>query len=165
MILVVTGMFRLGFDRLIIGIDELVNNGIINTEVFIQTGYSKYYPKHCAFTRFLSPQELEQHIKKCDLLITHGGAGLIADGLSNNKRIIACPRRKHLNEHINDHQLELTSQLEKEGRILVCHDIINLPNLIKDVDKLKSQILTRQSCTIHQIINDYLENIQNKTHK
>ena len=51
--------------------------------------------------------EFDEMIKKCDLLITHGGVGSIITGLKNNKKVIAAARLSKYNEHVNDHQLQI----------------------------------------------------------
>ena len=139
MILVSTGMHYRGFDRLVKGVDELIRDGKIKERVFIQTGYATFEPEHCEFRKVVPFEEMEALMRECRVLITHGGAGLIADGLEEGKPVIAVPRRFKHNEHSNDHQLELTGALEKEGRIVVVHDVAELPAAIEKAGTMTVQ--------------------------
>ena len=70
--------------------------------------------------------------KKARIVICHGGAGTIITALEEGKPVIAIPRLKKYNEHINNHQLELVDALSNNGKILVVHDIEMLENALKN---------------------------------
>ena len=65
---------------------------------------------------------MEKLYQKADLIVTHAGAGSILQGVKSQKKIIAVPRLKKYQEHVNDHQLELANKLEELGCILTYHD-------------------------------------------
>lgn len=73
MIFVTVGTHEQQFNRLIMEMDQLKANGKIDDEVFIQTGYSDYEPKHCQWTKFVSFDEMTNYIEKSRIVITHGG--------------------------------------------------------------------------------------------
>ena len=50
-------------------------------------------------------------------MITRGGVGSITDSLSYGKPTIVVPRRKELNEHSDDHQIQITKEMEKELKV------------------------------------------------
>ena len=74
----------------------------------------------------LSMDEFENYIKRCDLLITHGGVGSIIKGLDNNKKVIAAPRLSKYGEHHNDHQLQIVDNFCNSGYILKLDDFDKL---------------------------------------
>ena len=90
MILVVLGTQDKTFDRLVEKIDKEIINGNIKDEVIVQAGNTKYISDRMKIVDFLSMNEFQNLIKKCDLLITHGGAGSILDGIYNHKKVRTC---------------------------------------------------------------------------
>ena len=57
--------------------------------------------------------------------------------IKKNKKIIAIPRLEKYGEHINDHQIEICEELEKEGYILYYKDgIDSLDKLIKKIKNI-----------------------------
>ena len=58
-------------------------------------------------------EKFSELISKCDILITHGGVGSIITGLQNNKKVIVAPRLAKYNEHMNDHQIQITENFSK----------------------------------------------------
>jgi UDP-N-acetylglucosamine transferase subunit ALG13 len=129
LIFVITGVHEHGFDRLVRGVDDLAEKGIIR-DVLIQIGFSKYEPRHCEWRRAIDFAEFEKYMDEADIIISHGGAGCIAGALERNKPTIVVPRLKRYNEHNNDHQLELASVLEKSGRVMVVLDLNDLEEMI-----------------------------------
>lgn len=159
MIFVVTGVHEHGFNRLVQAIDELACRKIINS-VFIQTGFSTYKPRYCKWLSSIDYEEFEENLNIANIVVSHGGAGCIAGALERNKPIVVVPRLKKYDEHNNDHQLELTSVLEKSGRILAVYDINNLQQTIKEAEHFKPKPPTGNN-NIPTIIKEYLVNITN----
>lgn len=56
---------------------------------------------------------IEKEIERADLLICHGGAGIIIEALRLGKRIIAVPNESL----VGNHQVDFVSRMEKEGYI------------------------------------------------
>ena len=112
MILVSLGTHERPFFRLLKEIEELISGGKIK-DVIIQTGYTSYKVKGARCFDFIEFGKMQKLIKDCDFLITHGGVGSITDALNYGKAIIVVPRRKDLNEHSDNHQLQITKEMEK----------------------------------------------------
>ena len=81
--------------------------------------------------------EFNDLIKKCDLLITHGGVGSIITGLKNNKKVIAAARLKEFGEHTNDHQLQIIDNFSKAGYIIKLDNFCKLGEVVKNIDNFK----------------------------
>jgi len=154
LIFVVTGVHEHGFDRLVEAVDKLAGDGAVD-DVFIQTGFSTYQPKNCPWCKAIDFEEFEKRMDEADIIISHGGAGCIAGALERNKPTIVVPRLKKYDEHNNDHQLELTSVLEKSGRILALYDMNNLLPMIKKAHKFKPSSAVGDN-QIVSIIKDFL---------
>lgn len=127
MIFVTVGTWRLGYNRLLKAVDELVSHGVIDEEVIGQTGYSSYRPTNMKVTEFCSPAEFRNMISKARMVISHAGMGTIIETLQQRKALVAVPRRRSLGEADNDHQLATAKQLEGEGKILVAYEVSELP--------------------------------------
>lgn len=157
MIFVTVGNHTQTFTRLIKSVDVLVGKGVLK-EVFIQTGYSDYTPKNCKYKDFMEYSEFQSFIKKSYLVITHGGGGVIATALINNKKVIVVPRLKKFREHTNDHQLQLTRALEKEGRIIEVYDINKLEDAIDRSKTFRPRALIKESSII-ELIEEYVSEV------
>jgi len=95
-------------------------------------------------------------LKNSDLVISHAGAGSIMTTLVNNKPLILVPRLKKYGEVVDDHQLELAREMEKQGRAIVAYDTNDLGKKIEEAKKIKIKKLTKSK--IPQIIEDFLKN-------
>jgi UDP-N-acetylglucosamine transferase subunit ALG13 len=122
MIFVTVGTHSQGLDRLIKKMDEIA--GKIDEEVIMQIGSSKYRPKNARYFDFINDFEnIIELNRKARIVVCHGGAGTIITALDEGTPVIAVPRLKKYEEHINDHQLELVDALSTSGKILAVYDI------------------------------------------
>lgn len=127
MIFVTLGTFEMKFERILKEIEALD----INDEVIIQSGYTEFESnKHKVF-KFMEQDEFDKVLNKADLIISHGGVGSILGAINNNKKIIAIPRLKIHNEHVDNHQTEIVDKFTKEGYILSSKNEKDLKKLIE----------------------------------
>lgn len=134
MILVTVGTQKQQFNRFF----ELIKKSkeLKKEEIVAQIGYTKFESKRICTFDFIPLDEMDKYIDKADIVITHGGVGTIFSALKKNKKVIAIPRLEKYGEHINDHQIEICEELEKEGYILYYKDGID--SLDKLIKKIKS---------------------------
>ena len=90
-------------------------------------------------------------------MITHGGVGSIIDALSFGKIPIVVPRRKDLNEHTDDHQMQITKAMEKQGLIIPVYNIDDLKNAIDKARKLKIKKRVKKKSKILDLIDKKLK--------
>lgn len=100
---------QLPFDRLISAVDRWAAHS--DAEVFAQTGESLLRPRNIAFRDFLDSAETNERIRTADLVVAHAGMGTILTRCETGLPMIVMPRRAHLGEHRNDHQLATTRRL------------------------------------------------------
>ena len=105
MIFVTVGSQKFPFDRLIRQVDRMAEDRTITGEVVVQTGHSGYVPRFCRGRAFYDREEFGALLERCDILITHGGAGTMVEAAKRGKRIVAVPRLARYAEHVDDHQL------------------------------------------------------------
>lgn len=111
MFFVTVGTHEQQFNRLLEEIDKLKGDGVIEDEVFIQTGFSDYEPRYCQWKKMLTYEEMEHYIDSADVVITHGGPSTFMGVFASRKIPIVVPRQQKHEEHVNDHQLEFAYKL------------------------------------------------------
>ena len=129
-IFVATGTQKFQFNRLLVALDEVAKNHP-DYYIFAQTGKSDYVPQHYTYEHFIDAQTFAQHIDNADLVITHGGAGVIVESVKKGKRVLAIPRLAQYGEHVDDHQLQITEAFRDAGYIIMCQNMNLLENAIK----------------------------------
>lgn len=132
MIFVTLGSQKFQFNRLLKKIDQLINEGKIDEEVFAQTGYSDYNPKNFASEKFLDREKFALLMNKSDVIIAHGGTGAIVGALKANKKVIAIPRLAQYGEHVDDHQLQIVRQFVEHNFICTCKNLDELDQVIEE---------------------------------
>ena len=138
MILVTLGTQDKKFYRLLDMIQDEIDKKNIKDKVIVQAGYSSDYESSDMEIFDLIPiNEFEKLIKKCDVLITHGGVGSITAGLKYNKKVIALPRLKKYKEHTNDHQVQIVNSFSNNGYILSMNEEDSLYNILKKIKNFK----------------------------
>ncbi len=133
MVLVTVGTQKQSFERIF----DIVRNSkeLKKENLVVQRGYTKCNnSKRIKSFDFIPLEEMEKYIDEADLIISHGGVGTIFSAVKKGKKVIAVPRLEKYGEHINDHQIEICEELEKEGYILYYKDgIDNIDDLIRKI--------------------------------
>lgn len=157
MIFITLGSQKFQFNRLLKAVDELIENGVIDDEVFAQVGYSDYEPRNFEYKQFLDREEFAAQEGKCDILITHGGTGAIIGAVKNGKKVIAVPRLAKYGEHVDDHQLQLIAQFKGQNLICGLDDVSELEEGLKYVRKHKFDEYKSNTKTIIESIEKFIE--------
>lgn len=141
MIFVTVGTHEQQFDRLVKEVDKLKEDGIIKEDVFIQIGFSTYEPKYCQWSKLISYKEMNNKIKEARIIITHGGPASFITPLQIGKIPIVVPRQEKYGEHVNDHQLEFTKNVEERNRnIIPVYDMKDLKEKILNYDEIVDEV-------------------------
>ena len=145
MIFVTVGTHEQGMDRLFIELDRLIEERSINDEVFAQIGYTKYRPKNFKYKEMIGYDEMDNLVKRSNIIITHGGPGSIFHPLQYGKIPIVVPRNPKFDEHVDDHQILFTKRLEENKRVIGVYDIKELGECIRMYDELAKGCSTNES--------------------
>lgn len=156
MIFITLGSQKFQFNRLLIAVDRLVENGTITDKIFAQIGYSDYIPKHFQYKQFLDREEFAKMEAKSDVVITHGGTGAIIGAVKQGKKVIAVPRLAKYGEHVDDHQIQLLKEFEEMNIILTCDDPDDLGDVYQSIEKVQLQPYVSNQKTIIDDIDHYL---------
>ena len=158
MILVLLGTQNNSFHRLLEEIQKNINNGTIKEKVVVQEGYTKFQSKDMEIHTQVPKDKLQELIKKADLIITHGGVGSIISAITEGKKVIAVPRLKKYNEHVNDHQLDIIDSFNEKRYIIGIHEVEELEEALKKVPEFKPQKYIQNTGRIIKIIEEYIDN-------
>jgi UDP-N-acetylglucosamine transferase subunit ALG13 len=137
MILVTVGTHDRGFERLVRAADELA--ALVDEEVLIQYGSSRYIPQQAQGFQWASSQEMERLTQAARLVVTHAAAGAVILALRLGKPLVVVARRQCYGEHIDDHQQQLAAALQA-GNLAVSVDhptSITLQRAIEQCDQLE----------------------------
>jgi UDP-N-acetylglucosamine transferase subunit ALG13 len=160
MIFITLGSQKFQFNRLLIAVDELIDNGVIKEEVFAQTGYSDYKPRNYCFKKFLDREEFADYEVKADIVITHGGTGAIIGAVKKGKKVIAVPRLAKYGEHVDDHQLQLIAQFKNQN--LIC-GIDDCSEIEKGLDYVRNHVFNSYESNTYSIVKSIEMFIQEVT--
>jgi UDP-N-acetylglucosamine transferase subunit ALG13 len=156
-IFVLMGTNPYPFTRLAAEIDALT--GVHKWDTFVQCGFTQYHFNHCEMKAFMLYDEVLEKIKKCDVLVTQGGAGSISDGICFRKPVVAVPRYPKYGES-QDEQSVLVQRLEQLGCVLGVYDIKNLYTVIQNSKTFVPNQPPRNR--IPQIIKEFLVNLDHE---
>jgi UDP-N-acetylglucosamine transferase subunit ALG13 len=135
LVFVTVGTSASGFERLLKQLDLILQSNKFNYKFFAQIGSSDYIPKNYQYVKWLNYNEMVNYLSKSEIVITHAGVGSIINALERKTKVIAVPRKKRYNEHIDNHQMELTHELEKQSIIFPVYSIKNLKSTLNQAIK------------------------------
>ena len=158
MVLIMLGTQNNSFHRLLEEVDKLIQEKIINEEVIVQAGYTKYNSKNMKIVDFVPKEEIEELEKNASYIITHGGVGSIITSIEQGKKVIAVPRLKQYNEHVNDHQLDIINSFNKLEYIIGIKDVSELKDAIKRIKEFKPKKYIQNTGNIIKIVEDFINN-------
>lgn len=157
MILITLGTQDKGFERLLNAVDKQIKNGKIKEKVVVQAGHTKYSSDKMEIFDLIDRDKFSKLISECDILITHGGVGSIINGLQNDKKVIVAPRLARYNEHINDHQLQITENFAKKGYIIPFYENDDLGEILEKAKKFRPQKYESNTKNMVKIIREFIE--------
>ncbi len=121
MIFVTVGTHHQGFDRLVQAADELAAE--LDEQVVIQRGVTETIPQHARHFDFCTMQEMADWISQARLVVAQAGAGTIITALQQDKPLVVTPRLTAYGENYTDHQIELSAELDRQGRAVLVTEL------------------------------------------
>lgn len=159
MIFIVTGTQKFQMNRLLQKMDQLIENGEIQEEVFAQLGNSDYVPKHYSWTRFLGHDDFERKMEACDKLVTHSGVGSILSGITKGKPVIVVPRLKKYSEHVDDHQIQIAEAFAEKNYVLLCNEKDDLGGLLLECSSHRFDRYISSRNRVISTVRNFLDSI------
>lgn len=156
MIFITTGSQKFQFNRLLKEVDRLIDTGVIKEEVYAQIGYSDYKPKNYKFTNFMDRDDFASYVDKSEIVITHGGTGVIIGAVKKGKKVIAVPRLAKYGEHVDDHQIQLLTQFDDANLICACYETEDIEKNIQNIKTMEFGVYESNTQTIIDDIEQFL---------
>jgi len=135
MIFVTVGM-QLPFDRMMRAVDAWCEGSEQGKRVFGQTGrlsVDNFIPRHFPHAEELTPEEFDRRLTAARLIVSHAGMGTIISALTLGKPIVVVPRRAHLGEQRNDHQVATVKKFADRPGVFVSMTERELPGILDRV--------------------------------
>lgn len=165
MIFITTGSRSFQFNRLLKAVDEAIELGLIKDKVFAQIGDSDYKIKNYKFYAFLNHDEFNEKIGEAEIVLTHGGTGVIVNSVKAGKKVIAVPRLKEFGEVVDDHQIELVKAFDNLGIITPCFDCTpeGISHAISSAKNKEVKPYISNTKNVLDSIEDFIEPSRKKT--
>ena len=159
MILVLLGTQNNSFHRLLQEVENNIKNGTINEEVIVQAGYTKYQSHKMRVIDLISKEQLEKFQDEANLIITHGGVGSIITSIKKRKKVIAVPRMHEYGEHVNNHQIDIVQNFDKQGYIIGIEKVEDLKDAIIKSKEFEPKKYEHNNEKMLTIIEDFINKI------
>jgi len=129
-----------GFPRIVEAVESLVKDKVINDNVVIQLGSTRYQTALMEIFDFFPPAEIDKLIASAKYVITQESAGIVTKCLKMGKRFIVMPRRYENRElpARSDMNEDLHYKLAELGFTYVVQDKEQLKAAILNIDQLKT---------------------------
>lgn len=119
------------FERLIEWIDDWVDQQEDDVIVYLQAGFTEREADGRT-ADFIDHERLSQWFGLSDVVVVQGGPGGILDARTAGRLPIVVPRRAHLGEHVDDHQVIFARAMANAGRVISCETQAELHSLLTD---------------------------------
>lgn len=156
LIFVTVGSRPYPFNRLFKKIDELMEKGVIEENVFAQIGSTTYTPQNFEYKDYVSPDEFNILIDKSDIVISHGASGSIVRALKSGKKVIGVSRLEKYGEHIDNHQIQLNEAFEKLDYIVAVYDINKLDIGLQKIKNKKLEKWENNSDKVINLLDEFI---------
>ena len=156
MIFISVGSQKFQFNRLLAEIDRLIENNTITDKVFAQIRNSDYKPRNYKYVDFVTQDDFNKLIEKSDIIITHGGTGVIINSIKKGKKVIAIPRLSKYKEHVDDHQIQLINEFKELNLIEAIHEVDELEKAIKKIKEKRYNKYISNTSKIVESIEKFL---------
>ena len=119
------------FDRLVRAVDEWCMARDCGDRVFGQiTARARYQPSSFEYEATLDLVDYDNRCREAELIVSHAGMGSIITAMSLAKPIVIVPRRGHLGETRNDHQVATAERFGARPGVHVATDVERLMVLL-----------------------------------
>ncbi|MBN2457234.1 MAG: hypothetical protein JXB29_11980 [Sedimentisphaerales bacterium] len=136
------------FDRFVRTVDSLLDNAMIDEEIFAQIGESAYKPRNFEAVCFLDRHIYESYMQKASAVMSHAGMGTIMMAFQKEKPLLVMPRLRKHKEAVNDHQVAIARVFSDLGHLLAAYEVEDLHHCIH---KLKNFIPRKRKASPHAV--------------
>ena len=130
MILLTLGTHEQPFDRAL----DLVAPLGAHEPVLVQHGHTTARPgvPGLEWVDFVERDRMRELVSEASAVICHAGVGCIVTAITLGRMPIVIPRLASFGEHIDDHQLQITTEMQAAGMVVACMKDTDLPAAIAE---------------------------------
>lgn len=145
------------FDRMVGGVEKMIEGGSVKGDVAAQIGESKRkfngmeYFESCPF------EELNARMENADAVICHGGSGSILGALKAGAHVVAMARLHEYGEHYDDHQKDITKAFADMDLISVAKDEDDIERALKEACARKRSTVNIDPSEFVKVIKEFIE--------
>lgn len=122
------------FDRLVRAVDEWCSRRDRGDQVFGQiTERAGYLPSSFEWVPTLDPVAYRSRCEEAAVIVSHAGMGSIITAMSLAKPIVIMPRREHLGETRNDHQVATAERFGTQPGVYVASEVDELIGVLDGI--------------------------------
>jgi UDP-N-acetylglucosamine transferase subunit ALG13 len=147
------------FDRLVKGVDQAFDMGLVDEDIIAQTGKSSYQPRNFEAVPSLEKKMFDKHLKDASGVISHAGMGTINMALDNRKPMLVMPRLAKYGEVVNDHQVAIARRFSERGYLMVAYDVKDLPDGISGLKDFVPRERQANPDAVAERISRFLESL------
>ncbi len=130
------------FDRMVGGVEKLIEQEKITEDVAAQIGESECDFKGIESFQSCPFEELNERMENADAVICHGGSGSILGSLKAGAHVVAMARLHKYGEHYDDHQKDIT-------KAFADMDLISIAADENDIERALSEARNRARSTVN----------------
>ncbi len=161
MIFLTVGNWQNGFDRLVEAFDRLKAAGVVSDPIVAQIGDGSFKPQYLESVDYCTLSQFSNYMSEAKIIVSHAGIGTIFQAIELGKPLIAVPRKAHLGECNDDHQLATARQLEQEGKILVAYETSELKSKLDEALNFVP-LKEKSGSKIQEVVGKFLEELSIK---
>jgi len=145
------------YTRLLEMVSRAVEDGLLPRPLRAQLGSAAWSAPGVEASEHMSRDELEAAVRSADVVVCHGGAGIISSALAAGRRPIVVPRRAALGEHVDDHQYQLTRKLAQWGLVVAVEERLTADDVDSARRPLRVPRELRERPTAAQVLEAALD--------
>jgi UDP-N-acetylglucosamine transferase subunit ALG13 len=133
LIFVTVGTHHQPFQRLLDALDSLPAD-----ELVVQFGHGRPPAGIRQASAFMGFTEMLENFDAADAVVTHAGVGSILCARRAGHVPVVVPRQRRYAEHVDDHQVELTQELDALGAVVAVWEMDRLASAAASVSRRNS---------------------------
>jgi UDP-N-acetylglucosamine--N-acetylmuramyl-(pentapeptide) pyrophosphoryl-undecaprenol N-acetylglucosamine transferase len=102
----------------------------LDDDVVVQYGHNPRPAGVHEAVAFMPFDELNARMREADVVVTHAGVGSVLCARQAGHVPVVVPRLHRYGEHVDDHQLQITTEMEAAGMVVAAVDATALPGAI-----------------------------------
>ncbi len=146
------------FDRMVRGVESLIESKDITGNVAAQIGESTKSFEGIDSFGSCPFDELNDRMKKADVVICHGGSGSILGSLKAGAHVVAMAREFKYGEHYDDHQRDITKAFADMELISVAKDENDIKRAIDEAKSRPRRTVNIDPSEYITVIKNFISN-------